>query len=88
MAYSYLYLICIKTSSADTISIFNFSMILGEHSTIHEIKISAIDHFIEFLHKYTCDVHIIYLRKHAKDKNEKKMQEISVKILCFHKRSN
>lgn len=32
---------------------FNFSIIfICEHSTIPEIKISANDHFIEFLHKY------------------------------------
>lgn len=63
---------------------FNFSMISCEHSTIHEIKISAIDHFIEFLHKYMwCTYYIAYLRKQAKDKNEKKMQEISVIILYF-----
>lgn len=39
---------------------FNFSMISCEHSTVHEIKISAIDHFIEFLHKYMqCTYYIL-----------------------------
>lgn len=74
MTYFYIYLICIKTSGADTCTMssclfgFNFSMILCEHSTIHEIKISAIDHFIKFLPKYMWCTY--YILKEARQRQE------------------